>query len=87
VTRVAFLLAPRLHLLDLAGPAQAFSTAADLGAGYVLHYVACHRYGTGALPRPSPSVLASRTDGGVGAGQWGVEGGLVYDLSPWSPLT
>lgn len=39
MTEVVFLLAPRLHLLDLAGPAQAFSTAADLGADYRLHYV------------------------------------------------
>jgi transcriptional regulator GlxA family with amidase domain len=37
---VAFLLAPRLHLLDLAGPAQAFSAAADEGHGYRLAYVA-----------------------------------------------
>jgi transcriptional regulator GlxA family with amidase domain len=40
VTAVVFLLVPGLHLLDLAGPAQAFSTAADLGSGYELHYVA-----------------------------------------------
>jgi transcriptional regulator GlxA family with amidase domain len=40
VTRVVFLLVPQLHLLDLAGPAQAFSTAADLGYGYELSYVA-----------------------------------------------
>jgi transcriptional regulator GlxA family with amidase domain len=40
VPRVAFLLIPRLHLLDLAGPAQVFGTAADLGYGYELHYVA-----------------------------------------------
>jgi transcriptional regulator GlxA family with amidase domain len=40
VTQVVFLLAPRLHLLDLAGPAQTFSTAADHGYGYRLHYVA-----------------------------------------------
>jgi transcriptional regulator GlxA family with amidase domain len=39
VSHVVFLLAARLHLLDLAGPAQAFSTAADLGADYTLHYV------------------------------------------------
>jgi transcriptional regulator GlxA family with amidase domain len=39
VTDVAFLLAPRVHLLDLAGPAQAFSTAADLCADYRLHYL------------------------------------------------
>lgn len=37
---VAFLLAPGLHLLDLAGPAQAFSTAADLGYEYRPRYVA-----------------------------------------------
>jgi transcriptional regulator GlxA family with amidase domain len=30
VTRIVFLLVPGLHLLDLAGPAQAFRTAADL---------------------------------------------------------
>jgi transcriptional regulator GlxA family with amidase domain len=40
VTRIVFLLVPGLHLLDLAGPAQAFRTAADLGCGYELHYVA-----------------------------------------------
>jgi transcriptional regulator GlxA family with amidase domain len=40
MTRVVFLLVPRLHLLDLAGPAQVFSTAADLGLGYELCYVA-----------------------------------------------
>ncbi|MGN6791373.1 MAG: GlxA family transcriptional regulator [Streptosporangiaceae bacterium] len=37
---VVFLLVPQLHLLDLAGPAQVFSTAADDGLGYVLSYVA-----------------------------------------------
>jgi transcriptional regulator GlxA family with amidase domain len=40
VTKVVFLLVPRLHLLDLAGPAQVFSTAADDGYPYELHYVA-----------------------------------------------
>jgi transcriptional regulator GlxA family with amidase domain len=40
VTKVVFLLVPRLHLLDLAGPAQVFSTAADLGCDYALSYVA-----------------------------------------------
>ncbi|SCL18178.1 Transcriptional regulator GlxA family, contains an amidase domain and an AraC-type DNA-binding HTH domain [Micromonospora nigra] len=40
MTRVVFLLVPQLHLLDLAGPAQVFSTAADLGHDYQLHYVA-----------------------------------------------
>ena len=40
MTTVVFLLVPGLHLLDLAGPAQAFGTAADLGCGYKLAYVA-----------------------------------------------
>lgn len=38
--RVVFVLAPGLHLLDLAGPAQVFSTAAELGHPYELSYVA-----------------------------------------------
>ncbi|BCL13540.1 GlxA family transcriptional regulator [Micromonospora sagamiensis] len=40
MARVVFLLVPQLHLLDLAGPAQVFSTAADLGYDYRLHYIA-----------------------------------------------
>ncbi len=40
MTRVVFVLTPRLHLLDLAGPAQVFSSAADIGYPYELHYVA-----------------------------------------------
>jgi transcriptional regulator GlxA family with amidase domain len=43
VTKVVFLLIPGLHLLDLAGPAQAFGTAASLGCGYELAYVAGQR--------------------------------------------
>ena len=42
MTHVVFLLVPGLHLLDLAGPAQAFGIAADLGCGYQLAYVAEH---------------------------------------------
>ncbi|GAA3456386.1 GlxA family transcriptional regulator [Dactylosporangium matsuzakiense] len=38
--RVVFLLVPHVHLLDLAGPAQVFSTVRDLRLGYELHYVA-----------------------------------------------
>ncbi|WP_433086053.1 GlxA family transcriptional regulator [Dactylosporangium sp. CA-052675] len=38
--KVVFLLVPQVHLLDLAGPAQVFSTVRDLGLGYELHYVA-----------------------------------------------
>ncbi|WP_369185266.1 GlxA family transcriptional regulator [Streptomyces sp. Y1] len=40
MTRVVFLLVPHVHLLDLAGPAQVFSTAADHGLGYRSAYVA-----------------------------------------------
>jgi transcriptional regulator GlxA family with amidase domain len=40
VTKVVFLLVPGVHLLDLAGPAQVFATAADAGYGYDLRYVA-----------------------------------------------
>ena len=40
MTTVAFLLTEGVHLLDLAGPAQVFSTAADFGCGYRLVYVA-----------------------------------------------
>ncbi|MCO1658341.1 GlxA family transcriptional regulator [Pseudonocardia humida] len=40
MSRVVFLLVPQLHLLDLAGPAQVFSTAADFGCGYELVHVA-----------------------------------------------
>ncbi|WP_328473459.1 DJ-1/PfpI family protein [Actinoplanes sp. NBC_00393] len=38
--RVVFLLIPRVHLLDVAGPAQVFSTATDLGHSHTLTYVA-----------------------------------------------
>ncbi|MGW5049525.1 GlxA family transcriptional regulator [Actinokineospora sp. NPDC004072] len=37
---VVFLLVPGLHLLDLAGPAQVFSGARDLGLPYELAYLA-----------------------------------------------
>jgi transcriptional regulator GlxA family with amidase domain len=40
VTRVVLLLVPRVHVLDLAGPAQVFATAADHGYEYELAYVA-----------------------------------------------
>ncbi|RLV10127.1 AraC family transcriptional regulator [Streptomyces griseocarneus] len=40
MSQVVFLLVPRLHLLDLAGPAQVFSTAADLGHPCAVRYVA-----------------------------------------------
>jgi transcriptional regulator GlxA family with amidase domain len=51
VTRVVFLLVPQVHLLDLAGPAQVFSTASDMEAPYELVYA--RRNGSG----PQASVL------------------------------
>lgn len=42
MTTVVFLLVPGMHLLDLAGPAQVFSTAAADGHDYRLGYVAEH---------------------------------------------
>ncbi|MEU6198264.1 DJ-1/PfpI family protein [Streptomyces sp. NPDC047061] len=40
MSHIAFLLVPGLHLLDLAGPAQVFSTASDFGHPYTFSYVA-----------------------------------------------
>ncbi|MFD3952937.1 GlxA family transcriptional regulator [Streptomyces albidoflavus] len=40
MTHVVLLLLPGVHLLDLAGPAQVFSTATDFGHPYHLSYVA-----------------------------------------------
>lgn len=36
MSRIVFVLVSRLHLLDLAGPAQVFFTAADPGCDYTL---------------------------------------------------
>ncbi|MGW2781458.1 GlxA family transcriptional regulator [Streptomyces populi] len=40
MSHIVFFLVPGVHLLDLAGPAQVFSTAADFGHPYTLGYVA-----------------------------------------------
>jgi transcriptional regulator GlxA family with amidase domain len=48
VTTVVFLLLPGVHLLDLAGPAQAFFAAGDLGHPYDLRYVSGTPAGPGA---------------------------------------
>ncbi|MEU3834656.1 GlxA family transcriptional regulator [Streptomyces microflavus] len=40
MSHIVFLLVPGVHLLDLAGPAQVFSTAAGFGHPYTLSYVA-----------------------------------------------
>ncbi len=36
--RIIFLILDGVHLLDLAGPAQVFETAASMGAPYSLHF-------------------------------------------------
>jgi transcriptional regulator GlxA family with amidase domain len=53
--RVAFLLLPRVHVLDMAGPAQAFYSAADFGAGYKLLFCA------GSEETPSAQGLVFKT--------------------------
>ena len=57
MSRVAFLLVPHLHVLDLAGAAQAFSDAADLGLGYELVYLA----ETAQVPTAQGLVLQAGT--------------------------
>ncbi|MEU9842330.1 DJ-1/PfpI family protein [Actinomadura sp. NPDC048032] len=58
MTRVVFLLVPGLHLLDLAGPAQVFGTAADAGLPYRLAYVA-DRTAPGDEPETAPPSAAA----------------------------
>jgi transcriptional regulator GlxA family with amidase domain len=57
MTRVAFLLVEQVHLLDLAGPAQAFAGAADLGHDYELCYLA----ESAAVPTAQGLVLMAST--------------------------
>ena len=49
VQRVVFLLLPNVNLLDVAGPAQVFSTAASMGAPYEVVFCACQPELTTAL--------------------------------------
>ncbi|MFI1865167.1 GlxA family transcriptional regulator [Streptomyces jumonjinensis] len=58
MSQVVFLLLPGVHLLDLAGPAQVFSTAADFGQPYRLGYVAEREQIVSAQGLP----LTARTD-------------------------
>ena len=59
MTSVVFLLVPRLHLLDLAGPAQVFHTAAELG--YPLR--AALRGGAGRVAAAQGLPLRGRVTG------------------------
>jgi transcriptional regulator GlxA family with amidase domain len=58
MSRVVFVLLPGLHLLDLAGPAQVFSMAANFGHSYGLDYVAEREQVRSAQGLP----LVARTD-------------------------
>ncbi len=42
-TKIVFLILPRMHLLDLAGPDQVFHEAIDLGADLVIEYCSVER--------------------------------------------
>lgn len=54
--RVVFLLLPGVHLLDMAGPAQAFDSAADYGATYKLLFCAV------STETPSAQGLVLKTE-------------------------
>ncbi|QYX75334.1 GlxA family transcriptional regulator [Streptomyces akebiae] len=58
MSRIVFFLVPGVHLLDLAGPAQVFSTAADFGHPYTLTYVAERP----EVPSAQGLPLVARTD-------------------------
>jgi transcriptional regulator GlxA family with amidase domain len=74
VNRVVFLLVPGLHLLDLAGPAQVFSTAADTGLPYRLAYVA---------DTPGPGDEPDHPPGGLTTAQ----GIALHATADWPDLT
>jgi transcriptional regulator GlxA family with amidase domain len=57
VTTVLFVLLPGVHLLDLAGPAQAFFTAGDFGHPYDLRYVSGVE--SGGEPVPDAGAVTS----------------------------
>lgn len=57
MTTVVLVLLPGVHLLDLAGPAQAFFTAGDLGHPYELRYVSGTP--TSGTDTPAQAVVAS----------------------------
>lgn len=62
MTTVLFVLLPGVHLLDLAGPAQAFFTAGDFGHPYDLRYASdsgAGDSGAGAPPGADAGVVAS----------------------------
>ncbi|BBG02048.1 MULTISPECIES: GlxA family transcriptional regulator [Pseudonocardia] len=91
MTGVVFVVPPRVHLLDLAGPAQVFSTAADLGLGYPLSYVGDRETITSHQGVPltvrTGAPLPDRSDvvvvPGHRIGDREPRGGLSADLLEW----
>lgn len=70
MTTVLFVLLPGVHLLDLAGPAQAFFAAGDLGHPYDLRYVSGTHVEPGAGPEaggPPSAVAATHRPGAAAA--------------------
>ncbi|MFF7331781.1 DJ-1/PfpI family protein [Streptomyces sp. NPDC008150] len=57
MSHIVFFLVPGVHLLDLAGPAQVFSTAAGFGHSYTLSYVAEHEQVLSAQGLPLAAQL------------------------------
>src|SRR4051794_38410619 len=83
-TRVVFVLVPKVHLLDLAGPAQVFTTANDLGYGYQVRYVA-----EAEEIAPARGVPLRARLGGPELGRdarVGVRGGRSRGLPPIPPI-
>ncbi|GHH73212.1 GlxA family transcriptional regulator [Promicromonospora soli] len=62
MTTVVFVLLPGVHLLDLAGPAQAFFTAGDFGHPYELHYVSGAVSDAGVVASAQGLPLVAGTD-------------------------
>jgi transcriptional regulator GlxA family with amidase domain len=89
VTRVAFLLVPGLHLLDLAGPAQVFASAADLGQDYRISYVGEHdtvRTAQGLTVNAEPSLPALGSADLIVVPGWRAQEGLG-GTGPLAPET
>jgi transcriptional regulator GlxA family with amidase domain len=89
VSRVVFLLVPGLHLLDLAGPAQVFASAADFGFDYRIGYVGEHATvptAQGLTVNAEPSLPELAREDLIVVPGWRAGAGLV-DTGPLAPDT
>ncbi|MDE3721314.1 DJ-1/PfpI family protein [Nocardiopsis sp. N85] len=80
---VGFLLTPGVHLLDLAGPAQVFSTAADLGLDYEVRYSAAREEvvtAQGLALRVATDALATGPEDLVVVPGWRAGGRVPYRI-------